>query len=339
MSPFSLLYKWVMQFRNHLYNIENKAIFQFETNVISVGNLAVGGTGKTPMVEYIIRLLLNKGLENKIAVLSRGYGRKTKGFRIASETDTAQTVGDEPYQIYEKFKPKVNVSVGEDRVLAIPSILHEKSDTEVIILDDAFQHRSVKPDFSIVLSDYQHPFYEDYVLPAGRLRESRQGVSRADVLVITKCPSDLAEKEKEKIRNSASIYFGEKPIFFSGISYGKSTSSYLSRSIKKEIVLVTGIAHPEPLTEFLSEQYYIVKHFNFNDHHHYTANEISEIASFAEKNKADVLTTEKDWVKLSRHEAFESALKEKLFYIPMMVQFLENEKSFVQMIEDSLKDH
>ncbi|WP_262895923.1 tetraacyldisaccharide 4'-kinase [Marivirga aurantiaca] len=339
MSPFSLLYKWVMQFRNHLYNIEYKAIFQFETTVISVGNLSVGGTGKTPMVEYIIRFLLKNKLENKITTLSRGYGRNTKGFRMANEQDDANTLGDEPFQIYRKFRPAINVAVGEDRVLAIPSILYEQPENEVIILDDAFQHRSVKPNLSIVLSDYQHLFYKDYVLPSGRLRESRSGVSRADALVITKCPDNLSAEEMGNIRESASIYMRDKPIYFSGISYGNCYSPYMERPVKEKIAVVTGIAHPEPLLEFLKSKYKICKHFRFQDHHYLSSNEIQEIALFAQENQVDVLTTEKDWVKLINHSNFEASLKNHLFYVPMMVQFLDEEKSFQQLIEETLKEH
>ncbi len=337
MSPFSMMYKWIMQFRNHLYNIEYKAVFKFETIVISVGNLSVGGTGKTPMVEYIITYLLKNKLENKITTLSRGYGRKTKGFRMANEQDSANTLGDEPFQIYQKFKSDINVAVGEDRVLAIPSILLEQPENEVIILDDAFQHRSVKPNLSIVLSDYHHPFYSDFVLPSGRLRESRKGVARADALVITKCPSDISVKERNEIKSDASKYSGDLPIFFSGISYANCHSPYLNRPIRKNIAVITGIAQPKPFLNYLKSDFNVLKHFKFKDHHYLTVNEIKEIALFAEENSADVITTEKDWVKLSNHAVFETSLKNYLFYVPMMVQFLDEEKSFQQMIEETLK--
>ncbi|GAA5029159.1 tetraacyldisaccharide 4'-kinase [Marivirga lumbricoides] len=338
MSPFSLLYKWVTQFRNHLYNIGSKTSFEFETKVFSVGNLSVGGTGKTPMVEYICRHLLQLGYAGKTTVLSRGYGRKTKGFRLAEETDTALTLGDEPYQIYNKFTPEVRVAVGEERVLAIPTIIYEHPENEVIILDDAFQHRSVKPDLSIVLSDYQHPFYKDYVLPSGRLRESRKGIDRADALVITKCPLNLSREEQEEIRQSASKYFLNKPVYFAGISYQNAFSPFIERKIKKEIAVVTGIAHAAPFIDFLQKEYTVVKHFKYSDHHFFSSTEIEEISLFAQQKGLDVITTEKDWVKLSNHELFDSSLKNNLFYMPMMVQFLEQEKSFQQLLEESLKD-
>lgn len=200
MSPFSILYKWGMQLRNHLYDIEHKAVFRFDTKVISVGNLSMGGTGKTPFVEYILRYLIDKGYSNKVATLSRGYGRKSKGFRIATDEDSPKTIGDEPFQMYQKFKNEAVISVGEDRVLAIPSLLYEHPDNEIIVLDDAFQHRSVKPNFSVLLTDYNTLFYNDYVLPSGTLRESRKGAKRADVVVVTKCPVKLGKAEQEIIK-------------------------------------------------------------------------------------------------------------------------------------------
>lgn len=212
MSPFSILYKLVMQFRNHLYDIEYKAVFHFNTKVISVGNLSMGGTGKTPFVEYILRFLIEKGYSNKVATLSRGYGRKTKGFRIANNEDSPKTVGDEPFQIYQKFRNEAVVSVGEDRVLAIPSIIYEHPENEIIVLDDAYQHRSVKPNFSILLTDFSSLFYDDYVLPSGTLRESRKGAKRADVVIVTKCPLDLGKTEQEKIKERIEKY-SDKEVF------------------------------------------------------------------------------------------------------------------------------
>jgi tetraacyldisaccharide 4'-kinase len=336
MSPFSILYKWVMQFRNHLYDIEYKPVFRFDTTVISVGNLSMGGTGKTPFVEYILRFLIEKGYENKISTLSRGYGRKTKGFRIAHVQDDPISIGDEPFQIYQKFKEKVNVSVGEDRVLAIPSILYEYPDNEVIILDDAFQHRSVKPNLSILLTDFNALFYEDYVLPSGTLREGRHGANRADVVIVTKCPENLPKDKQEEIKSKIKLYFN-KEVFFTFVKYEKPVESTANQELGKRIILVTGIAHSQKFKEYLIEkEYSIVKHFDFADHHHFTQNELEEIENKAIAENAVVITTEKDWVRLISIPELSKSFQTKLFYIPIMVQFLDDEKSFQQILEDSI---
>lgn len=209
--PFSALYDAATRLRNHLYDIGTKPVIHFETITVSVGNLAVGGTGKSPMVEYLVRLL--KG-QYKVATLSRGYGRKTKGFILASEQSTAASIGDEPMQFYRKFGAEVAVAVGEERAIAIPEILFHHSDTEVIILDDAFQHRKVGRDLNILLTAYHSPFFKDHVLPAGRLREARKGAHRADIVVVTKCPPTLDEKDKTSFSQAIREYAQpDVPIF------------------------------------------------------------------------------------------------------------------------------
>lgn len=332
MSPFSILYKWVMQLRNHLYDIEHKAVFRFDTKVISVGNLSMGGTGKTPFVEYILRFLIQKGYSNCVATLSRGYGRKSKGFRIANEKDSPKTIGDEPFQIYQKFKNEAVVSVGEDRVLAIPSIINEYPENKVILLDDAFQHRSVKPNFSVLLTDYNALFYEDYVLPSGTLRESRIGAKRADVIIVTKCPINLAKAEQNKIKLHIKKYT-DKPIFFTSVKY-KMT---VAKAAGRDIILVTGIAQSQRFKEHLTKEgFKIVKHFDFSDHHNFTLKEIEEIEKMANALDSDIMTTEKDWVRITSMPELSKAFQAKLFYIPIMVQFLDEEKTFHQILEDSI---
>jgi len=336
MSPFSILYKWVMQLRNHLYDIEHKAVFRFDTKIISVGNLSMGGTGKTPFVEYVLRFLIAKGYSNKVATLSRGYGRKSKGFRIANDKDSSRTIGDEPFQIFQKFKDEVVVSVGEDRVLAIPSIIYEHPENEIIVLDDAYQHRSVKPNFSILLTDFNSPFYNDYVLPSGTLRESRKGVKRADVLVVTKCPFNLGGLEKERITENIKQYSDEK-VFFTSVKYEKLVATLEHQKAGKKIVLVTGIAQAQKFKDYLiEEKFAIVKHFDFDDHHNFTTKEIDNIDMTAHAENASIITTEKDWVRLISMPELTKSFQSKLFYIPIMVQFLEDEKSFHQILEDSI---
>jgi tetraacyldisaccharide 4'-kinase len=187
--PVAWLYEGITRLRNWLYDKGYKKSTSFPLPVISVGNLTVGGTGKTPHVEYLVRLLKD---QRQLVTLSRGYGRQTKGFLIADEQANAATIGDEPMQFYQKFGHQIKVAVGEKRVPAIEQILRLYPKTEIILLDDAFQHRAVRPCFSILLSDYHRPFYTDFVLPAGRLRESRKGAGRADAVIFSKCPQNLS---------------------------------------------------------------------------------------------------------------------------------------------------
>lgn len=336
MSPFSILYKWVMQFRNHLYDIEYKAVFRFDTKVISVGNLSMGGTGKTPFVEYILRFLIDKGYSNRVTTLSRGYGRKSKGFRIANDEDSPRTIGDEPFQIYQKFKNNVVVSVGEDRVLAIPSIIYEQPENEIIVLDDAFQHRSVKPDFSVLLTDFNSLFYEDYVLPSGTLRESRNGAKRADVVIVTKCPGDLGKAEQEKIKGRIKKH-SDNEVFFASVKYEKTVATIEGSEVGKKIILVTGIANAKKFKDYLIERGFdIINHFEFSDHHNFTSNEIEAIENLSKAENADIITTEKDWVRLISMPDLSDSFLKKLFYIPIMVQFLEDEESFQKILEESI---
>ncbi len=325
-----------MQFRNHLYDIEYKPVFRFDTRVISVGNLSMGGTGKTPFVEYLLRFLISKNYENKISTLSRGYGRKTSGFRIANKNDDPKSIGDEPFQIYKKFENKAHVTVGEDRVLAIPSILQDFPENEIIILDDAFQHRSVKPNLSILLTDYSSLFYKDYVLPSGTLREGRSGVKRAEVVVVTKCPKDISLKEKNEIRVKINSYT-KNEVFFTSINYERPIPSVGDKGLGNKVILVTGIAHAHHFKEFLlREGVEILRHFDFADHHHFSVKEIQEIESLAEQENATIITTEKDWVRLISMPELSTSFRTRLFYVPIMVQFLDDEESFHRILEDSI---
>ena len=208
--PFSLLYSSIMHFRNYQFDNGTRKTTNFDRVVISVGNLSMGGTGKTPFIEYLIKLLK---ANHNIATVSRGYGRKTNGFRIANDKDDTKSIGDEPLQLFKKYKRDIIVSVGEERILAIPSVLLEFPETDVFLLDDAFQHRKVGRDFNILLSDYHKPFYEDHVLPMGRLREGRPGANRADCILVTKCP-ELNDSEKLEIKNQISVYAPKAPVFF-----------------------------------------------------------------------------------------------------------------------------
>ncbi|MEO0552870.1 MAG: tetraacyldisaccharide 4'-kinase [Bacteroidota bacterium] len=329
--PFTLLYDLITRFRNHLYNIGYKRSFSFETNVISVGNLTVGGTGKTPMVEYIIRALQEKF---KLATLSRGYGRKTKGFRIGGHDDTARTIGDEPFQILKKFSD-VNVIVCEDRALAIPFILSEKPDTEVILLDDAYQHRSVKPDLNILLTDFNLPFYNDFILPSGRLRESRLGAKRADIIVITKCPDSISESQQKRIIDEVHKYNSEAEIFFTGIRYGDFKSFGTDDQLKDKLIAFSGIAKPDLFVNYLKSHYNLTEHIGFKDHYEYTQKDVSKLVNKLDTGSS-LVTTEKDMVKLIKPE-FEDLIKgASLFYLPIEAYFIKDGKRFDTLVRNPI---
>ncbi len=329
LAPFSWLYGAVMRFRNFLYDKGWKRSYSFHQAVVSVGNLSVGGTGKTPMIEYLVRLL---STDYSIAILSRGYGRKTKGFRLADESDDASTIGDEPFQFYKKFKGKVEIAVAEDRVEGINQLLALKKSIQVILLDDAFQHRRVKPLFSILLTDFAKPFFSDFILPRGRLREPRNGSSRANVIVVTKCTSLPGETETN-YKSEIQSYAEARPVFFSGIGYNKPVS-LINSQINKDVVVVTGIANSKPLIDHVSEKINLRYHFDFADHHLYSAKEVKEIQQRALALQASILTTEKDFVKL------EGIVDKKLwFYLPIETRILNNGSEFDKMVVDKIKSH
>lgn len=328
--PFSWLYYLITQVRNVLYDRGIKPSVEFEVPVICVGNLAVGGTGKTPMIEHLIRLLKD---DFNIATLSRGYGRTTKGFRIAGANDSAATLGDEPFQFYQKFEHSITVAVGEERALAIPTILQEKENTNVVLLDDGFQHRRVRPGFSILLSDYNKPFYNDLLLPAGRLRESRWGAERADVVVITKCPAALPEDEMISIERCVRSYVSI-PIFFTTIRYANPIPFHnASAAPSKEVVLITGIANSKPLEDYIAGNYTLADHMKFRDHHQYSKADVQALATKARDNPSfSFITTEKDSVKLRAPEFNNILTDVPLFVLPIEIDFIKGGKDFDEMI-------
>jgi len=330
--PFSIIYDLITRIRNHLYDIGHKSSFRFDVPVISVGNLNAGGSGKTPMTEYIIRLLSSN---YKVATLSRGYGRRSKGFRIANKKDDATTIGDEPYQMFLKFGHNIAVAVGEDRAYAIPNILHEYDDIDCIILDDAFQHRAVNPRFSILLTEYSKPFTKDYVLPAGNLREARKGASRADVIVVTKCPVTIANETINSLTADIRKYTGDKPVFFTTVRYGDLVPFGNLPLPSGKIILVTGIANPAPLYDYLKTRFEIIKHFHYGDHHSFTDTDVNDIHFEARQmSDASILTTEKDMVRL---KTFASVREHHWFYIPIETEFLKNGSEFDSLVGNQIK--
>lgn len=332
--PFAVLYDAVTRVRNHLYDTGIRPSVSFEVPVISIGNLSVGGTGKTPMIEYLIRLL---GSDYRIATLSRGYGRKTRGIRIAGGDDNAESMGDEPFQFFRKFGDRVVVAVGEERAFAIPRILSERPGTEVILLDDAFQHRRVRPCFQVLLTDYHRLFVHDLLLPAGRLRESRQGAARADVIVVTKCPDDISDDRMMAIEK-AIRHYSKRAVFFTRICYGNLLSVGAMAPYKPEkIILLTAIANPAPLLRYLRKNYDVVKHFSYPDHHRYSEQDMQKVCRAAVAAAAAVVTTEKDLVKLD--PTVFAATSVSLHYLPIEVEFLKDGKEFDEMVLNAARSY
>lgn len=327
--PFAILYHGITATRNRLFDLALRPSASFETPVISVGNLTVGGTGKTPMIEHLIRTLSPRF---QIATLSRGYKRSTKGFRIANAVDTPATIGDEPFQFWNKFGEHVTVAVGEERAMAIPQILQDRPNTQLVLLDDAFQHRQVTPHFQILLSDYHRPFYSDFLLPAGRLRESKFGSSRANVIVVTKCPSTISDDEMLEIQKNISLY-SDKPVFFSTVHYGDLIGS---GTFDRKAVLVSGLADPTSFEQYARQNLKLVQHFRYADHHLYSVNDVNQIVKTAREHGAAIVTTEKDWVKL---KAFEPQFGNiPLLYVPIEINFIKNGKEFDEMVINAITD-
>ncbi len=337
--PFALLYGLGIAIRNWLYK---KNIFRstsFGLPVICVGNLSVGGTGKSPMVEYLVGKLKDKF---KIATLSRGYKRKTKGYSLANEHSTALEIGDEPMLFHLKFRD-VSVAVGEKRIEAIPQLLQDKPETQAIILDDAFQHRTIKAGLNILLTEYNNLFVHDFYLPTGDLRDSKNSYKRAEIIVVTKCNDNLTEEERNKTIKEINP-LSRQQVFFTAFEYGdpyhikaKHTSCL---SDNKEVLLVTGIANPRSLKELLEEKcqtYYLLQ---FPDHHIFTVDDLNTIKRKFESIQADsksILTTEKDAVRLAKFQNDITGLP--LYVIPVRHRFLFNEgEKFNELVINFIKN-
>ncbi|GAB3988550.1 tetraacyldisaccharide 4'-kinase [Spirosoma daeguense] len=306
---------------------------------ICVGNLTVGGTGKTPMVEFLIKrsFMVEVGKANHTVTLSRGYGRKTRGFRIATAIDTAATLGDEPLQLYRKFGQRIQVCVGERRAEAIQRIQQQFPETTQILLDDAFQHRAVQAHLNVLLMDYNRPFYEDYPFPTGRLREQRSGARRADVLVVTKCPINLWATEQQRIVSKIRPYTQtDTPVFFAGLRYDTPVafSTKQADTSLQRVVLVSGLAQPEPLEQYVRQTYQLTQHHRFADHYAYTRTDLNKLLADIRPGIA-LLTTEKDWVKLDTLLTAEERNSLPLYYLPVAMQFLDQqETTFNKFLND-----
>jgi tetraacyldisaccharide 4'-kinase len=339
--PFALLYDGITRLRNRLFDIGSKKSVVFTIPTIVVGNLSIGGTGKTPMIEFLIERMIGR---YRLATLSRGYGRKTRGVILAGEDASASSIGDESFQIYTKYGDRLLVAVGEERIMAIPEIILESPETEVVLLDDAYQHRYLKSDFNILLTTYQKPFYEDKILPLGTLREHRRGASRADVVIVTKCPANLSEDTKRESVSAINRYTREDcPVFFAAVKYGSPYGvSPSAHHISGNIILLSGIANNEVLYKYVSQQYNVLETLEYPDHHRYTVKDITKIVDkfrhFLSRSPV-IMTTEKDMVKL-KDVKFRELLEEiPIFALPVRMELNhEDEDRLMEMISMTITE-
>lgn len=318
--PFSIVYGAIVFVRNWMFDKGLLKSTSYDFPIICVGNLSVGGTGKSPMIEYLIRLTKDN---YKVATLSRGYKRKTEGFIVANKSTTASDIGDEPLQFYSKFGDEIIVSVEAQRTVGIAALRNLPNSPEIVLLDDAFQHRKVTAGFNILLTPYNDLYANDFMLPAGNLREPRSGAKRADVIIVTKCPQEVSDEMQTRIVKKLRPRNGQL-VFFTTIAYAENiqneTESLALSSLKKEeFILVTGIANPKPLLQYLNYQGLSYVHMKYPDHHHFSESEINTIQQKAGNKR--ILTTEKDFMRLQ-------GSLDKLYYLPIKVQFLANEEAF-----------
>jgi tetraacyldisaccharide 4'-kinase len=344
--PAALVYGLITGLRNFLYNVGILNSVEFQLPVICVGNITVGGTGKTPHTEYLVELLRKKF---KVATLSRGYKRKTRDFRIASSSSLVRDIGDEPLQIFRKF-PEVLVAVDINRVHGVKMIIKERPETEVIILDDGFQHRSITPGFTILLSDFGRLIVRDHMMPYGSLRESKVNMRRSDVILITKCPENITpiqrrlivkEVDKAPYQNlyfTSFIYKAPLPVFEND---PEKSELDLAECAGSGIVLVTGIANPTPLKELLNKTFDEIIHISYSDHHNFKEKDIIEISSAYNDLKSPkkyLFTTEKDAVRLREFTNIAEPVRSAFFYIPVGIDFLNDDKDeFDNLIIDYVR--
>ena len=332
LTPLSWLFDGVTNVRNRMFDIGMLKMREFDVPVVSVGNITVGGTGKTPHVEYIIR---NLATDYNIAVLSRGYKRKTRGFLLANSKSTPDAIGDEPYQIYQKFGMRVRVAVCENRVKGIERILELHPEVNLILLDDAFQHRYVKPKVSVLLMDYNRPIYKDKVLPLGRLRENRHAAERADMVICTKCPEGLMPLQYRLVSKGLDLlafqklfftryeYGALQPVFPDECPYNVSLETFTKRD---SVLLLTGIAHPRYFVRYFKQYPFKVKVDHYSDHHDFTRRDLQGIEQTLRQMSGErkiIVTTEKDAVRLSNNPYFSEELKPYVFYLPVEVKMAD----------------
>jgi tetraacyldisaccharide 4'-kinase len=340
LAPFSLLYGIGIFIRNLLYDAEVVKSSKFSIPTISVGNLSIGGAGKTPHIEYLIELL-NPYIN--LATLSRGYNRSSKGFRIVHPSNTALLVGDEPLMYARKHRGIV-VAIGESRSVAIPQIVGYAPEVQTILLDDAFQHRSIKPYLNILLTQFEKPFTRDFLLPSGRLREWKSSYERADVIIVSKCPDDLTEKQQKSLIDEINPQSNQK-VFFTRYSYKNPYSFYypnmtLPLTSDLDVIMISGIANTNYLIQYLNKKVGTYANMEYADHHNFSEKDINYISKVYEQRDSQrklILTTEKDAMRLDKYRKKLFDLKIPVYILPLNLEFLfDQKKEFDQLIKDKL---
>lgn len=336
--PLSLIYQTITAGRNMLYRLDIFDRHAIPVASICIGNLTIGGTGKTPLTELIIKLFSR---DFNIAMLSRGYGRQTSGFIEATSAADASTIGDEPFQIFSKFKNRIKVFVGEKRWDAVQTILTTHPETNLIVLDDAMQHRAVKAKVNILVSDFNRPFYSDFIMPMGLLRESRLGAKRAHMIVVSKCPELLSDNRKIKIRKQIRQYAkATAPIYFSTISYATPIGSNTDVPFDPyaHVFLFSGLANETPMVNYVKANMNLCGEIAFKDHHHYKSADINYILEKFKKTPSNkvLLTTEKDHVKLQHPELKSLFAEHKLYYLPIEIKLASQEQEFYSYLTQLL---
>ena len=336
--PLAVIYDGVTRIRNMAYDRGWSKVHEPPRPVVSVGNLTVGGTGKTPMTEYLIQRL---GEVYHLGVISRGYHRETTGYRLAGDQDNALTLGDEVYQMHRKFGHKVAVAVGEKRPEAAQQLTLDRPVVELILLDDAYQHRRIGRKVNLLLTTYDRPFYKDRVMPQGWLREARAGARRADAVVVTKCPDTITEEEVGVIRNSIKKYLApDTPVFFSGLRYGtpKAAGPKLQWQPEGQVVMFSGLADPKPMEEYVQKSFKLIDKMRYPDHHHYRPRDITKLIERTRELGATgvLLTSEKDIVKWEAKSLKMLWEGVPVFYLPIEMFFLPYGPDFDQWLFESL---
>jgi tetraacyldisaccharide 4'-kinase len=337
--PFALLYGLILRVRNFMYDQHWLKSTSFNLPIINVGNLSVGGTGKSPMVDYLVNMLKQ---QYRLGTISRGYKRRSEGYLLANDSTTAVEIGDEPMQFHLRH-PDIAVAVGEERIVAVPQLLYDRPDTQLIILDDAFQHRAITPGFNILLTDYSNLYTRDFYLPTGDLRDNLSSAARAQIIIVTKCPKDLGETEKQQIIQELKP-LPHQTVLFTCIHYGRlyhivrQSPSDLSKDA--EILLVCGIANPGPLTKFIEDNSSSYEAMFFNDHHIFSIDDLKDIYHRYENMRGPgklMVTTEKDAVRLVK---FRHELRDMPMYVlPISIHFLfEGEKVFQALISNFISN-